>query len=75
MNSTKGFRESPDNLKVFDYSLHGAAGDPALCLTSFKPGVIPLEALGPPGEQPYMILVQMITVTLPKVLFKPLDTE
>lgn len=44
-------------------------------LITNKPRVIPLEALGLPGEQPYMILVQMITVTLPKLLFKPLDTE
>lgn len=37
--------------------------------------MIPLEALGLPGKQPYMILVQMITVTLTKLLFKPPDIE
>lgn len=38
-----------------------------------KSVVLPLEALGLPGEQSYMSLVQMIN--LPSLLFKPLGIE
>lgn len=44
-------------------------------LITSKPGVTPPEALGLLGEQPYESLGPKITITLPKLLFKPLDIE
>lgn len=66
MNPTRGFRESPRQLKkclitLAMEQLVTQLSAPHPFITS-KPGVISLEeALGLPEEQPYMSLAQMIS--------------